>query len=156
MTPRDHRVPHRWEIFPVLVHRERRAYALRFLKELAVVQNNVWPEEFRRGVEEALVLEGREPAGGIILHLVRVDDDRVRGPETIHGHSFPLSVHVFIGTQELRDDMVEILLQNGDFRGGEDVFGEVIPVLIEEIFDLAGGWFGGRHEETLHRCRLLG
>ena len=86
-----------------------------------MMQYDIRPENLRSCIEKTGMRQRSEPAGGIILHVVGVDDDRILGSKPVHRCAFPFRIHVLAAALKLRDNPVEIDFQFGNFPGGKDV-----------------------------------
>ena len=110
-----HCILDRWEILPILVHRERRALLRRFAEKLRVVQQDIRSEDSLGDVKEFLLQERLQPHGRETLDIMGVDNHGFAAVQRVHQSAAPSRVDVFVALEELSDTPVEIVLHCFNF-----------------------------------------
>jgi hypothetical protein len=77
------------------VHRKRRAFLGRLLKEFGVVQDDVGTDQLRSNFKKAFVHQRSHPCGGVLLDVVGVNDDCLAA-DAFHFRPRPARVDFFV------------------------------------------------------------
>jgi len=107
------------------------------------MQHDVGPDDRLDHVEERRLLQRLQPARGVEVNLVRVDERRATDVEGVHRPAFPALVVRFLEPDVLFDDAVDLALHLRDLGATEHAAREVVAVFVEERLDVCRGGHGG-------------